>query len=204
MEQKALQIGAVAVTLALLLRLAATWEWNKQEVAETLLFFGTGRLAAETVPTETEAATEVPAETAAEKTVPVFGEDALSLVQVNGREVDTLALLQEPLQWDLRGEQPTVLILHTHASESYEKQTDYTETVPYRTLDKRYNMVSIGARVGELLEAGGIRVIHDETIHDYPSYNDAYENSRQAVEAYLAENPEIVFCTDLANSRNNP
>lgn len=195
MEQKALRIGAAVLMLALLLRLASTREWNKQNMAKTLLFFGTGRLAAETVPAQTE---EVPEpETLTPKTAPVFGEGEAALVEVSGEAVDTLALLQEPLEWNLRGEQPTVLILHTHASESYEKQEDYMETVPYRTLDKRYNMVSIGARVAELLEAGGIRVIHDKTIHDYPSYNDAYENSRQTVETYLSENPEIVLILDL-------
>lgn len=197
MEQRALRIGAAVLMLALLLRLASTREWNKQNMAKTLLFFGTGRLAAETVPVQTEEIPEQETLPPLTKTAPVFGEEEVALVQVNGQTVDTLALLQEPLEWNLKGEQPTVLILHTHASESYEKQGAYTETVPYRTLDKRYNMVSIGVRVAEILEAGGIRVIHDETIHDYPSYNEAYENSRQTVETYLSENPEIVLILDL-------
>lgn len=199
MEQKALQVGAAVLVLALLLRLASTWNIGTEELAKTLLFFSTGRLAAETVPPETEEMTE-PVETTLPpdpQAAPTFGEEAAALVQVNGEAVDTLALLQEPLQWNLMGEAPTVLILHTHASESYEKQADYTETVPYRTLDTRYNMVSIGERVAEILEAGGVHVIHDTTIHDYPSYNDAYENSRQTIEDRLAENPEIALVLDL-------
>lgn len=199
MEQKALQIGTVALMLALLLRLANTWNIGRQDLARTLLLFSTGRLVTETVPPETEETTDAasPPFSPGIQNTPTFGEEQQALVQVSGEAVDTLALLQEPLQWCLTGEQPTVLILHTHASESYEKQEAYTETAPYRTLDKRYNMVSIGDCVEEVLEAGGVRVIHDETIHDYPSYNDAYENSRRTIEDCLAENPGIALVLDL-------
>ena len=197
MEQKALQIGATVLILALLLRLASTWEWGQKELAKTLVFFSTGRLVSETVP---QRETAEPAETTlpqAPLSVPTFGEEAAALVKVNGEAVDIPALLQAPLQWDLTTDAPTVLILHTHASESYEKEAGYTETAPYRTLDERYNMVSVGARVTEILEAGGVHVIHDKTIHDYPSYNDSYENSRQTIESCLAENPQIALVLDL-------
>ena len=199
MEQKALQIGAAALALALLLRLASTWEIGRQEISRTLLFFSSGRLVTETLPPEQETESE-PEETQPESpaAAPVFGEEQLSFVQVNAdRAVDTLSLLQQPLQWDLIGEEPTVLILHTHGSESYEKQADYAETAPYRTLDTRYNMVSVGDRVAELLEAGGVRVIHDRTVYDYPSYNDAYDHARTAIRNCLAENPGIVLVLDL-------
>lgn len=197
MEQKALQIGATVLMLALLLRLASTWEWGQKELAKTLVFFSTGRLVSETV---LQRETAEPAETTlpqAPLSVPTFGEEAAALVKVNGEAVDIPALLQAPLQWDLTTDAPTVLILHTHASESYEKEAGYTETAPYRTLDERYNMVSVGARVTEILEAGGVHVIHDKTIHDYPSYNDSYENSRQTIESCLAENPQIALVLDL-------
>lgn len=200
MEQKALQVGAAVLALALLLRLADTEGKHSQELGKTLLLLSTGRMVTETVAPETEEATEPaeeePVEAAA--AVPVFGENEEAFVQVSSAwEVDILSLLRQPLQWDLKGDAPTVLILHSHATESYEKQEGYTETSSYRTLDTGYNMVSIGDRVAELLEAGGIRVIHDRTLHDYPSYNDAYSHSRQAVETYLAQNPSICLVLDL-------
>ena len=199
MEQKALQIGAAMLALALLLRLTATWENGRREIGRTLLFFSTGRLVTETRPpkeeTQPEATEELPT---VPKEVPVFGEGDLSFVQVNADwEVDTLSLLQTPLQWNLISDEPTVLILHTHGSESYEKQDDYTEIASYRTLDEGYNMISIGDRVAQLLEAGGIHVIHDRTAHDYPSYNDAYDNARTAIQNYLADNPQIALVLDL-------
>lgn len=203
MEQKALQVGAAVLTLALLLRLGSTWEGGKEEIGRTLLFFSSGRLVTETVPPETEpteeAIVEAPGEMPAEAAVvPVFGENEESFVQVNAAwEVDIPSLLQQPLEWDLTGDRPAVLILHSHATESYEKEAGYTETSPYRTLDTDYNMVSVGERVAQILEAGGIRVIHDRTLYDYPNYNDAYISAREAIENHLAENPTISMVLDL-------
>jgi len=203
MEQKALQVGATVLALALLLRLGGTWERGQEELGRTLLFLSTGRMVTETVPPEMEAVTVPEPEAAAEipeeaTAIPVFGESEEPFVQVNAAwEVDILSLLQQPLSWNLMGSNPTVLILHSHATESYEKEAGYEETSPYRTLDTGYNMVSIGDRVAEILEAGGIRVLHDRTLYDYPNYNDAYVNAREATEAHLAENPSISMVLDL-------
>lgn len=200
MEDKALQVGAAVLTLALLLRLGSTWGRGQEELGRTLLFISSGRLVTETLPPETEPAVEpAPAVDGMEDTaVPVFGESDEAFVQVSTSwDVDILSLLQEPLEWNLKADAPTVLILHSHATESFEKEPGYEETSRYRTLDTDYNMVSIGSRVAELLEAGGIRVIHDQTLYDYPNYNDAYINAREAIEKHLQKNPSICMVLDL-------
>ena len=198
MEQKALQMGAAVLMLALLLRLLGNSGAGKEELGKTMIFLSSGRLVTETVPAQTEAPVEnveVAEEAAA---VPVFGEKDLSYVQVNGEwAVDTAALLRQPLEWELKAEEPTVLILHSHGTESYTADGTYQETSPYRTLDTEHNMVSIGQRVAELLEAGEVRVIHDCTLHDYPAYNDAYGNARASMERYLQEYPSICLVLDL-------
>lgn len=108
-------------------------------------------------------------------------------------------LVLQALDWDLTGHEPTVLILHTHASESYTKAQgqDYEESSQYRTLDTRYNMVALGDRLTELLERAGIRVLHDRRIHDYPSYNQAYDNARKALESYRRQYPSLQVVLDL-------
>ena len=195
MEQKAIQVGAAVLALALLLRLGSAWENGRKELGRTLMFFSSGRLVTETIPAETETLSTEPVEEAA---APVFGSHEESFVQVNAPwTVDTLALLRQPLTWQLKGEEPTVLIVHTHGTESYEADGTYQETSPYRTMDTDHNMVSIGQRVAEILEAGGIRVIHDRSLHDYPAYNDAYANARQSISQILAENPSICLVLDL-------
>lgn len=195
MEQKAIQVGAAVLALALLLRLGSAWENGRKELGRTLMFFSSGRLVTETIPAETETLSTEPVEEAA---APVFGSHEESFVQVNAPwTVDTLALLRQPLTWQLKGEEPTVLIVHTHGTESYEADGTHQETSPYRTMDTDHNMVSIGQRVAEILEAGGIRVIHDRSLHDYPAYNDAYANARQSISQILAENPSICLVLDL-------
>lgn len=116
-----------------------------------------------------------------------------------GYRVDIAKLVQQKLDWQLIGEEPTVLILHTHASESYTKQPgqDYEESSQYRTLDTAYNMVALGDKLTELLEQAGISVIHDRQIHDYPSYNNAYNNSRASAQGYLEQYPSIQMVLDL-------
>ena len=195
MEQKAIQVGAAVLALALLLRLGSAWENGRKELGRTLMFFSSGRLVTETIPAETETLSTEPVEEAA---APVFGSHEESFVQVNAPwTVDTLALLRQPLTWQLKGEAPTVLIVHPHGTESYEADGTYQETSPYRTMDTDHNMVSIGQRVAEILEAGGIRVIHDRSLHDYPAYNDAYANARQSISQILAENPSICLVLEL-------
>jgi stage II sporulation protein P len=112
---------------------------------------------------------------------------------------DTEALLWQELNWDLMADGPTVLIVHTHASESYTQLPgqDYAQTTQYRTLNTDYNMVALGEQLAQRLEAAGIRVVHDRSIHDYPSYNSAYNNSREAVQSYLQRYPSIQVVLDL-------
>ena len=102
------------------------------------------------------------------------------------------------VQWDLSGSEPTVLILHTHTTESYTKTgEDYLESSAYRTLDESYNMLSVGDVLVRVLEENGIRVIHDRTLHDYPSYNGSYAHARKTIAGYLEKYPSIQLVLDL-------
>lgn len=136
-----------------------------------------------------------------EPPLPVFSPEQAAQVEVantGGKEADYAALLAQPLQWQLADAEPTVLILHTHTSESYERgSSDYTETAAYRTLDEQYNILSIGDCLAQALEAEGIRTVHDRQFHDYPSYNSAYSDARKAIQANLEENPGILLVLDI-------
>ena len=108
------------------------------------------------------------------------------------------SLLETPLTWDLTGDGPTVLILHTHTTESYTQvDENYVESSSYRTLDENYNMLSIGARVVEILAEHGITAVQDRQLHDYPSYNGSYVDARKSIQQYLEEYPTIQLVLDL-------
>ena len=136
------------------------------------------------------------------ETQPVFcAADAEEIKFKNGSGLryDKGALIEQPLQWDLTAAEPTVLILHTHTTESYTKAKGetYEETAAFRTLDEAYNMVSVGDHLAQLLTDGGVTVIHDRELHDYPSYNGSYNHARKAMERNLKENPSICLVLDL-------
>lgn len=144
---------------------------------------------------------ESPAPWIPEKKRPAFSREDAALIEMDydcALRPDLEELLIKPLDWDLTVQSPAVLILHTHTTESYSKTAQrYTETSQYRTLDERYNMLSIGDAVAHILEENGIGVIHDRQIHDYPSYNGAYVHARESAERILAQYPSIRLVLDL-------
>ena len=204
-EDKTLRICAVVVAAALILRLSTgalpqkiTAFFCQSQVASALVFAQTGRVLL--FPEDTEA-TQIPStqpSPVTEKEAVTFSIQDTQLVQINNASSYTLdpdKLLQAPLDWELTGSEPTVLILHSHGSESYRGSCDNETT--YRTLEESKNMLAVGQQVASLLEQAGIRVIHDRTIHDYPSYNGAYNHSRTQTNEYLQQYPSIRLVLDL-------
>ena len=96
-------------------------------------------------------------------------------------------------------DQPLVLILHTHATESFEPvDADVYDTRNgWRSTDNTQNMVRVGDELAAALEAEGIGVIHDDTQHDYPSYNGSYDRSAQTIARVLEEYPSIQVILDV-------
>ncbi len=95
--------------------------------------------------------------------------------------------------------EPQVLIVHTHATESYmdEDLGYYYESFYPRDTDDNYNVVSVGAAIAESLESAGIGVIHCTTHHDDPQYYGAYDNSAESILEYLEEYPGIKIVLDI-------
>lgn len=98
------------------------------------------------------------------------------------------------------GDEPLVLIIHTHTSESYrtlqpDPQANSTNHV--------FNSSDTGiTRVGEALatklrEQYNIGTIHTVRIHDWPQHVTAYRNARETVEEFLERYPSIQVVLDL-------
>ena len=147
-------------------------------------------ITAETVPVETQPEPTAPFFTAQDGAQAAIDNDAGVALDPESWILTPPELPSEP--------GPKVLIYSTHTTESYTKNGEnYTETAAYRTLSSGFNMLSLGARLQERLEALGIEVLRDETLHDYPSYNSAYVSSRKSVQAYLEEYPSLALVLDL-------
>lgn len=227
-NKQALRVGGLAILFAMLLRLIGSGVFGSSfavfaqpELASFLIYSETGRkpvLSDQTsgstasstaestqivLPPETTAPTQPSAPTTLPADKAVFTAEDAQYFEMNyscSLRPDTKALLTQVLSWDLTGDEPTVLIVHTHGTEAFTEtpDTQYDEYGgDYRTKDDRYNMISIGDELTRLLEAGGVNVIHDRTAHDLNDYLDAYDNSRVAVQEYLRQYPTIKLVLDL-------
>lgn len=100
---------------------------------------------------------------------------------------------------DFAEDKPVVLIVHTHTSEAYypDDEYSYVPTDVERTEDKNYNMVRIGDSLSALIEARGYSTLHIRDIFDYPSYPGSYTRTLAAIEKAIAENPSIRIVIDV-------
>ena len=214
--RQCLRTGAAAILCALILRLGSTGFFQpiaqfltQPDIASFLIYLETGRIVRFSQSMDSTEVffieSHIPDFARKEEspaTLPSFTDKDGAAVSIRyncALRPDLKKLITAPLNWDLRSDEPTVLILHTHGTESYTKSPgeNYKESSAYRTLDEDYNMISVGAHLAELLEEGGIRVIHDKTTHDYPSYSGSYNHARKSISQYLKEYPSIRLVLDL-------
>ena len=100
----------------------------------------------------------------------------------------------------IHGRMPQILILHTHATESYTmpEGQEYNDDGATRTEDTDYNVVRVGDEIAEVFEEAGISVLHDRTLYDAAGYNDAYDRAETSIQAYLEKYPlSIHFVLDI-------
>lgn len=198
LDEKSLRIGAATLLGAVVLRLSIPFLPGEQSLANFLFFLGSGKqiVSQEEKPGE-HMEQDLPE---APDAVAVFSPQQTQTVSYHNPanySMDAQELLLRELNWDLRGDTPRVLIIHTHTTESYKNNEGYTALPNYRTLDPHYNMLAVGDLLADRLEQAGIGVLHDRTLHDHPSYNAAYTSSKAALETYLQEYPDIMLVLDL-------
>lgn len=126
----------------------------------------------------------------------------LNNVQINnktGASLNVLEFLKTEIPFKIEGDDPQVLILHTHTTESYMlyNRDYYTATDSSHSNDETKNMVAIGTVFERKLNAAGIKVIHSKVVHDYPSYSGSYDKSAETINAVLKEHKSIKVVLDL-------
>ncbi len=126
--------------------------------------------------------------------------DGVYLKNHSGLSISIKKFLEGKINFKIKkSDEPQVLILHTHATETFKTDDkDYfTEDFSSRSRDNAQNMVSVGKIVAERLNANGIKTLHDKTLHDYPSYSKSYSRSAETVKEYLKKYPTIKVVLDL-------
>lgn len=117
-----------------------------------------------------------------------------------GLSVNIKNLLGSKLSFKIeKNNQPQVLIVHTHTTETFLPSDAKTYGVNHssRTTDNNKNMAAIGAIIANKLNKAGIKTLHDKTQHDYPQYNGSYSRSAKTVTSYLNKYKSIKIVLDL-------
>ncbi|MCL2057255.1 MAG: stage II sporulation protein P [Oscillospiraceae bacterium] len=125
---------------------------------------------------------------------------AFILNETSHSDEDILSILETP--WGaVLGDtsEPQVLIVHTHATESFEShdRDAYDIRNTWRSTDNSINITAVGAEVARVLEENGVTALHDTTQHDYPSYNGSYNRAANTIEDYLRQYPSIKIVLDI-------
>ena len=105
-------------------------------------------------------------------------------------DIDVAAeLSKQPAVKIIKNSTPQVLIYHTHTTEAFMGDT--------RTTDLSRSVVAVGDQIAKQLKAAGINVVHDTTLHDYPSYNGSYDRSKVTMLNDLKKYPGIQVTLDI-------
>lgn len=123
---------------------------------------------------------------------------AVKVKNVNKTDIDIESILKEKIDLSVSKDKPSVLIFHTHTTETYQilDRGFYETNFKTRTKDSAQNMLRVGVAICQEIEALGYSVIHDTEIHDL-SYNGAYAHSLKKVEEYLKKYPTIQIVLDI-------
>ena len=108
--------------------------------------------------------------------------------------------METPLKLNSQKRGPKVLIYHTHTTESFITDLGELEKtgIPNRTTDATNNVVRVGEELAQILRKKyNIEVIHNSTIHNYPSDTGAYGRSLNTASNILTSYPSIQIVIDI-------
>ena len=112
-----------------------------------------------------------------------------STTSITDKQLNLENLLGRDMSVKKSGEEPQILIYHTHSQEAF---ADSAEG------DVSTTIVGAGERLAEILrEEYGFAVLHHTGEYDVTARDYAYSNSLPALEQLLAENPSIEVVIDL-------
>lgn len=119
----------------------------------------------------------------------------LKLNNATNYSVNIDSMCAGSLPFNIDGDGPQVLVMHTHTTECYDGDQMNGETE--RNTDEELNVVAVGNEICSVLEENGIKTLHDTTYHDYPSYQGSYTRAMTTIENQLKNNPSIKIVLDI-------
>ena len=100
----------------------------------------------------------------------------------------------------LTGDEPRILIYHSHDTEAYRETPDstYVPSGSWRTEDDTKNVIAVGEELARILrEDYGIAVVHATEKHEKPNLMTAYSRSLETMLYYKKMYPSIEMFIDV-------
>lgn len=112
--------------------------------------------------------------------------------------IDIKSVLSQKPDLKMNKNEPSILIFHTHTTESYQilDRNFYAVGFTQRSENSATNMVRIGTEIASQLQNAGFNVVHNTEIFD-KKYNGAYERSGAMIDEMLKKYPSIQVILDI-------
>lgn len=123
---------------------------------------------------------------------------AVKVKNTNRTQINLEKMLSQKADLKAKKDDPTVLIFHTHTTETYQilDRGFYEQGFMTRSNDLSRNMVRVGDAICEELESAGFSVVHDTHIYD-STYSGSYYRSYDAEVEYMKKYPNLQVLLDI-------
>lgn len=125
---------------------------------------------------------------------------ALNIINTTNYDVNLNEYLSKEYNiGSVSADEPLVLIVHTHGSESYlpSGYDFYSPDEDFRSTDESETVVHMGELLCKELNSLGINAVHDKTMYDLADFNSSYGYSREGILKWLEKYPSIQFVIDV-------
>ena len=124
-----------------------------------------------------------------------IGEENIPTLNNNSNNKENVSVSSSEYKNDIRltKENPTMLIYHSHAGETYSDSPEGN----YPSQNKEKSVIEVGTLLTEQLSKKGWGVAHSTKYHDYPDFTKSYASSLETVKSMLNNHKNINIAIDL-------
>mgnify|MGYP003370868352 CR=1 FL=1 len=125
-----------------------------------------------------------------------IGEENIPTLNSNSNNKENISVASSEYKNDIRltKENPTMLIYHSHAGETY---SDSPEGNYHSQNNRDKSVLEVGTLLTEELSQKGWGVAHSTKYHDYPDFTKSYVSSLDTVKSMLNNHKNINIAIDL-------
>lgn len=125
-----------------------------------------------------------------------IGEENIPTLNSNSNNKENVSVASSEYKNDIRltKENPTMLIYHSHAGETY---SDSPEGNYHSQNNREKSVLEVGTLLTEQLSKKGWAIAHSTKYHDYPDFTKSYASSLETVKSMLNTHKSINIAIDL-------